>query len=144
MPGIMYDILDYFDLGILPEEVEFGKPKEDEERKAKERARQRLWLTLVMYVGVFLGVLGENVVSLFNAGKSIDWDTFGVGRLLVALVITTVIFPQVFPRIFDEKARKREKVPAGERLLQFCVAFQNGFFWPPFIKAIGQTIQIVT
>ena len=141
---IIYAILDYFDLGILPERPRLGEPEENEKRRMRKMARQRFWLTLAMYVGVFLGVLGENVVSLFNAGKSIDWDTFGVGRLLVALVITTVIFPQVFPRIFDEKARKREKVPAGERLLQFCVAFQNGFFWPPFIKAIGQTIQIVT
>lgn len=141
---VIYAILDYFDLGILPERPRLGEPEEDEKKRIRKKARQRFWLTLAMYVGVFLGVLGENVVSLFNAGKTLDWSSFGVTRLLVALVITTVIFPQVFPRIFDEKARKRGKVPASERFLQFCVAFQNGFFWPPFIKAIGQMIQTIT
>ena len=141
---IIYAILDYFDLGIMPHRPILGEPEEDEKKRAKKRARQRFWLTLAMYVGVSLGVLGENVVSLFNAGKPVDWGSFGVTRLLVALVITTVIFPQVFARIFDEKARKRDKVPASERFVQFCVAFQNGFFWPPFIRAIGHMIQTTT
>ncbi len=101
-------ILRYFsDLGILPDIETFGKkPEIDKEKERGKNARRRLWLTLGMYAAVFLGVLGENLVSMFNANNSIDWSTFGWLRFQVALVITTVIFPPIFRR-FSLRRRAR-------------------------------------
>jgi len=119
--------LNYFDLGLAPPELTLGPA----DKKARaQRARRRFWLTLAMYVGVLLGVLGENLL-VRAAGEPLTLPLFDGWRVLTAVVVACVIFPQVFPRIFG-------RMPAGEaggshsanrRILQFCIAFQNGFFW---------------
>ncbi len=135
---IVYTIADYFSLNILPETPLLGR---EEQPKAvrRKRNRQRFGLTLVMYIGVFLGVIGEHIVSLFSTGKPLKWASFNA-HFLIALVITTVIFPQVFTRIFAEGQRKK-RMTATDRFLQFCVAFQNGYFWPSLIRAISQMMR---
>jgi hypothetical protein len=135
-------ILYYFDLRILPGKPMLGKDKKERKQKAAKRARKRFWLTLGLYVAAFLGVLGENLISQFNASNTIDWSAFGLGRFLVALVITTVIFPPIFREAFAEMEREKPKAAGSHRFIQFCVAFQNGFFWPALLRAVGELIGI--
>jgi hypothetical protein len=117
-------LLNYFDLGLLPDELTLG-PKE---KAAKARlARQRFWLTLVMYFGVFLGVLGEQFLGLLKANQSLSWSTLFSPRLLIALIVAILIFPQVFPKVFGKMSST--KADGYRHFLQFCIAFQNGFFW---------------
>lgn len=128
-------LVNYFDLGLLSTTLALG-PK-DEAARAK-RAWQRFWLTALMYVGVVLGVLGENLLSLLKAGTPVGWATFGGWRVLASVVIAIVIFPQVFPRVFGKRPTTEAGAPlSGDwRFLQFCIAFQNGFFWQALISKL--------
>lgn len=120
--------LNYFDLAVLPPELTLGPA--DKKARAR-RARQRFWLTLAMYVGVLLGVLGENLLTRAAAGESLTLASFGGWHVLTAVIVACVIFPQVFPRIFGRMpvAEAGVSPSANRHILQFCVAFQNGFFW---------------
>jgi len=148
----MDSLLDHFDLGILPpaEPTLGGEEKDGAKRKARRRARarKRLWFTLLMYFGVFLVVLGEAVMSLFKSGKPFDWEIFGPGRFLLALVIATVIFPQVFPKVFgkmeEETVGSKGDLGVDKRVVQFCIAFQNGFFWQALLKSVSQVFTVST
>jgi len=128
-------LVKYFDLGLFPERPVLGSARK------KARARKRLWWTLLMYIGVVLGVLGEYVLSLFGAGGKFEVSLLDPFRMVFALIIATVIFPQVFPKIFGKmELQEADDLPVEKRLLQFFIAFQNGFFWPSFIKAFVQMI----
>lgn len=135
----------YFDLGILPlAEPTLGgaKKKQAKDARRKALARKRLWLTLLMYLGVCLGVLAQAFMSILGSGQPLSWATIGPGSILLSLIVATVIFPQVFPKVFgkmeEQMASGGEDLGAGRRVVQFCVAFQNGFFWQALLKSISQ------
>ena len=135
----------YFDLGILPlAEPTLGSARKKlaKETRRKAQARKRLWLTVLMYLGVCLGVMAQVLMSTLGAGQPFNWATAGPGSILLSLIVATVVFPQVFPKVFgkmDERlASSGSDLGAGKRVIQFCVAFQNGFFWQALLASIGQ------
>ncbi len=121
--NLMLDVLKYFDLGILPSKPVLGK-----------KGSSRLWLTLAMYLGVILGVLGENWLSLIKVNQPLGLATFGTDRVLFAVIIATAVFPSVFPKVFGKESASHTTVPILRHFLQFCIAFQNGFFWQALLK----------
>lgn len=128
-------LLKYFDLGLLPPELTLGPS--DKKARAR-RARQRLWLTLAMYLGVVLGVLAENLLSLVKTNVPLTWTTFNGLRVLTAAIIAIAIFPHVFPKVFGHMSAPESTAyrSASRHVLQFCIAFQNGFFWQALLSQL--------
>jgi len=123
--NLLLAVLNYFDLGVLPPQPVLGKKKSN-----------RLWISLVMYCGVILGVLCENWLGLIKTNQPFSLATFGIERVLFAVIIATAVFPNVFPKVFGRESASQTAVPAQRRFLQFCVAFQNGFFWQALLKLL--------
>ncbi|MCX6031851.1 MAG: hypothetical protein NT169_21435 [Chloroflexi bacterium] len=120
-------LLHYFTLGLLEREPTLGTGKK------KPPVWPQVLLMLVMYLGVLLGVIAEYLLeTLKAAGPTGPLGNVAFG-LFKAWLIATLLFPLVFPRVFGPMdasmvlAGADAKVPS--RVLQFFVAFQNGFFW---------------
>ncbi len=127
-------LLKYFDLGFLPEEAILGsKPQAEKNR----RSFKRFLVTLLMYVFVWLGILGQKTLALQQAGTPINWENFGQGFPLIALIIATALFPAVFPKVFVKMPARSQKAEAGGWFfVQLCVAFQQGFLWQALLSLI--------
>jgi hypothetical protein len=91
-----------------------------------------------MYGGVILGVLCENWLGLAKSNQPFSIGAFGIERVVFAVVVATTVFPSVFPKIFGkESVSQTTTIPFQRRFLQFCVAFQNGFFWQALLKLLA-------
>ena len=90
-------LLKYFDLGLLPSELILGSKSQAEKNR---RNFKRFLVTLLIYAFVWLGVLGQKVLALQQAGTPVNWENLGQGFPLAALIIATVLFPTVFPKVF--------------------------------------------
>ncbi len=128
------NIFEYFDLGLMPDEAVLGTRTVSEKNR---RNRNRFLVTLLMYVFVWLGILGQKVLSLYQAGLLVNWENLGQGFTLIALMIATAIFPSVFPKVFVKMPAKSQRAGAGGWFfVQLCVAFQQGFFWQALLSLI--------
>ena len=129
-------LLKYFDLGLLPSEPTLGPKKSQAEKN--RRNFKRFLVTLLMYAFVWLGILGQKILALQQAGTPINWENLGQGFPLVALIIATVLFPTVFPKVFAKMPAKPKKAEAGGWFfVQLCVSFQQGFFWQALLSLIA-------
>jgi len=127
------NIFNYFDLGLMPEEPELGSKSQ---KAQKKKNINRLLITLLMYVFVWLGIMGQKLLELQQAGLPFTWKSLGHSEPLVALVIATAIFPVVFPKIFAKMPARARHAEGGWLFVQLCVAFQNGFFWQALLSLI--------
>lgn len=127
-------LLHYFDLGLAPDEAVLGQRTKAQKRK---RNLQQLFLTFTMYVFVWLGILGQRILTLYNAGIPVNRETIRPEFLLVAFAIATAIFPAVFPKTFAKMPKEAQKVgTVGWFIVQLCVSFQQGFFWQALLSLI--------
>lgn len=127
-------VLDYFNLDLMPEEPVLGSKNKDEKQR---RARRRTWLTIRMYLAAWLGVISQRLLTLYHEGQPFDWDHFDPIYLMIALIIATVIFPLVFPRAFVKMPKHTRWVGTQSwRMVQFCIAFQQGFFWQALLSLL--------
>ncbi|MBI5649634.1 MAG: hypothetical protein HZC40_04185 [Chloroflexi bacterium] len=115
----------YFGFGLL-QEISLGTSK-------RRPAWQNIVITVAMYIGIVCGVLADYFLTLFKtAGTAgaIQPDAFSILR---AWLTATLIFPLVYPKIFGPLDTSQMLDPRTSgfsvRVLQFFVAFQNGFFW---------------
>ena len=128
------NIRNYFDLGLMPEEAVLGAKTKAEKRK---KDLKRFFATLLMYVFVWLGILGQRVMALNQAGEAINWQNLGEGYWLVALVIATAVFPAVCPKVFVKMSPRAQKAGGGGWFfVQLFLAFQQGFFWEALFSVI--------
>src|SRR5687768_13654665 len=116
-------IINYLDLGLFPEEAELGSRKPSAKNK---RNMKQFLTTLLVYLSLWLGIMGQKMLEIQQAGFPADWGSFGQGFPLIALVIATAIFPVVFPKVFAKMPARARKAEGGWFLVQLCVAFQNG------------------
>ena len=115
-------ILDYFSLESNSPEPTLGK-------KTSAKALRN---TMTMYIGVFLGVLGKYIFSLYVPGQRLDATLLDPFWVLISLVIAAVIFPQIYK---GAKLRIQTADP-----MQFFIAFQNGFFWQSILEIISKSL----
>lgn len=119
-------LLRYFGLGLL------GEPTLGEGSRKRSSWSQVL-LTVVMYFGVLLGVLAEYFLTLMKSAGPTTPIAVNFLSLFKAWLAATFVFPLVFPKIFGPmdvtKFLGKGKGAPNIRVLQFFVAFQNGFFW---------------
>jgi hypothetical protein len=115
----------YFGLGLFeegtPEEPELGsKPQ----RGQKTEQRKKVLWTLFLYIGVILGVVGQHFLT--------NTTGFSYLTLIGSIILGTVVFPQVY-----KQANLNRNKP---NLMQFFVAFQNGFFWQNLMSVLTKLI----
>jgi hypothetical protein len=128
-------ILDYFKLNILPTEAVLGFENPIEKRK---RERKELYLTIVMYIGVWLGVIVQHLLDLWQKSVPVTIQSFGKVYIIFALIVATAIFPAIFPKIFGKHPTKSISVFSPSHFfVQFCLAFEQGFFWIGLIGLIA-------
>jgi hypothetical protein len=117
----------YFGLGLLEPKLVLGP---DQSQRISFGA---IVLVLLMYLGVFLGVIAEYVLeSLRSSGA--DTISIGLAGFYKGWLVATLLFPLVCPKIFNMSgfgsgAGPIEGNSLMGRALQFFVAFENGFFW---------------
>jgi hypothetical protein len=127
-------ILNYFKLDLLPEEAVLRMESPLEQRR---KQLEELYLTLVMYFGVWLGVVVQRLLDLWQKGTPVTLDSFGKAYIIFAVIVATAIFPAVFPKVFGHRPTKAiAAVTPGHLFLQFCMAFEQGFFWVGLIGLI--------
>jgi hypothetical protein len=117
----------YFGLGMLNRKVMLG-PSESQRISIGP-----ILLVLLMYLGVLLGVIAEYVLE---ATRSAAFDPIQVNfsGFFKGWLVATLIFPLVCPKIFNISGIGPGSNPVSDstplgRVLQFFVAFENGFFW---------------
>ena len=79
----------------------------------------------VLFIGVLAGSVGQ---WLFTA---LQQHSFPANRLVLGLIASIVTFPAIF-----QKGGMKEA--AEVTLVQWCVAFQNGFFWPALLDQVSK------
>lgn len=119
----------YFDLGLFPFKPEFGQ---EEQAKERRRKRKKLFWTIVLYLGVCLGVLASFLMNPLN-GQELDLRAFDFSRLISAFITSMLIYPTIYKLAkFDVEA---------PNIIQFFTAFQNGFFWEVMLNVVIKNIQ---
>ena len=129
------NIFQYFDLGIMPEQPILGKRQD---KRKKKKKTQRILTTLAMYLSLWLGILGQRLLTLQQEGTPISWETFGWDFPLAAFISATAIFPTAFPLVFAKMPKEAEEVGKdGWRLVQLSISFQQGFFWQALLDLLA-------
>lgn len=80
---------------------------------------------LILFSGVLLGTVGHWIFNMLQNNQ------FAWPGLILGLIAGVV----VFPTIYYQAELKRSKVT----FVKWCVAFQNGFFWPALFELVGQS-----
>jgi hypothetical protein len=128
-------VFDYFDLNKRAQKSaeNFKKKVVDRENEEKrkmdlgvrgemESTQQIQWIPIakqiVLYVGLFLGVIVSGVVSQFIGGQELKFNV-SVGLIIVSAIIAIAIMPQVYQNL-----NPQTPFPA-----QLGIFVQNGIFW---------------
>ncbi|KYK31911.1 MAG: hypothetical protein AYK19_03610 [Theionarchaea archaeon DG-70-1] len=82
---------------------------------------------ILMYVGVFVGVLFSTVVSHFRSGEEITL-AMTIGEVVAAAIIALVIIPLVYEKL--------QLYPKAPFIVQFGLFVQNGVFWHVLIELV--------
>ena len=91
-----------------------------------------------MYCGVWLGVVVQRLLDLWQKGIPVTLDSFGKAYIIFALIVATAIFPAIFPKIFGKHPGNTiNAFTPGHFFVQFCLAFELGFFWIGLIGFIA-------
>lgn len=77
----------------------------------------------ILYLGVLAGIFGKALNEYFLNGSQIS-----VGQLASGVIISLVIFPVVYRHGGFDRRRLN--------LVTWCIAFQNGFFWPIMLERV--------
>jgi hypothetical protein len=82
-------------------------------------------MQLVLYTGVLAGSIGR------WAFKFVENDAT-YSSLAMGAIASVVIFPTIY------YSAGLDKLEAN--FVKWCVAFQNGFFWPTLLEQVGKAI----
>lgn len=80
---------------------------------------------LILFTGVAAGSIGQWVFA------GIQSNSFALSTLVLGLIASIVIFPAIFQNAGLNKVEVN--------FVKWCVAFQNGFFWPALLAQIGKS-----
>jgi len=146
----MNSIIEYFDINkrssnkvIYPAKVKIATSSIDTQSTpipelvngnnvTETKESNSIWQQLIMYLGIFIGVLLSSYVFAMKDGKGITEIKFGWVSILISLVISLILIPKVY-----EKLEVKPKTPFIVKLGLFV---QQGVFWQVLLGAIGKTI----
>lgn len=106
-------LLGYFDLRVAETEI-VRSPR------AKGKKVGPWWTSLLTFLFIVVGVVGKFFFDYWKQSRVLSWPD-----LIVSLIIAMLIFPIVY--------RATRARPDEPDLLQYFLAFQNGFFWETLI-----------
>lgn len=81
---------------------------------------------LVLYTGVLAGSVGKWAFKMMETG------TVNFSGLAMGAIASIVIFPTIYYSAGLDKIKVN--------FMKWCVAFQNGFFWPTLLEQIGKML----
>jgi len=84
---------------------------------------------ILMYLGIFIGVLFSSVVNQFAKGDNFS-ITVNISILLISAVIAFTLIPIVYEKL--------KLNPGAPFIVQFGIFIQNGVFWHVIINSIGK------
>jgi hypothetical protein len=138
-------VLNYFDLnkralkgktGVFSDSIEIHGDVIASKRGGKKQIEHKdfsLSKQIIMYFGVFTGVLFSKMVQIYELGGNIDFfNLITIGNIFVSFLIALVILPYIY-----QKLSLNQDAPF---LIQFGIFFQNGLFWNVIINSIGKMI----
>jgi hypothetical protein len=85
---------------------------------------------VLMYLGIFIGILLSTAVTHFRSGNADI--TITLGEVVVSAVIALVIIPVVYEKL--------QLNPEAPFIVQFGLFVQHGVFWHVLIDSIGSAI----
>jgi len=96
-------------------------------QRKENHSRMSLTRQILMYVGVFIGVLFSTAVSHFRSGEEITL-AMTLGEIVASAVIALVIMPLVYEKL--------QLYPKAPFIVQFGLFVQNGVFWHVLIELV--------
>ncbi|MCA9459493.1 MAG: hypothetical protein KC550_03010 [Nanoarchaeota archaeon] len=120
---MLQKLIDYFDIGLYS-----GYSLGPRAKNRTHIIKKWIW-TFIYYAFVVLGVMG----NVYITTKTIT-NVWPVRLILISCIVGAVIYPKLV-----EKAKIKTNEPNS---MQIFVCFQNGFFWPSFLKALSQVTVI--
>jgi hypothetical protein len=82
---------------------------------------------IFLFTGVLAGVIGQSIITALPTGNFV-WTSIVPG--LIAAFVT-------YPAIYYNAGLNKSNVS----FVKWCVAFQNGYFWPALLDQVGRTYQ---
>jgi len=79
---------------------------------------------LILFTGVVAGSIGQWLFAGIQSGH------FALAGLVLGLIASVVTFPAIFYNAGLNKV--------DVNFVKWCVAFQNGFFWPALLAQVGK------
>lgn len=83
---------------------------------------------LYLFSGVLAGSVGQWLFAFAQTGKP-EWAT-----LVLGVIASFVTFPVIFHNAGLDEAQTKFKMT----FVKWCVAFQNGFFWPSLMQQVAR------
>lgn len=84
---------------------------------------------IVLFTGVLAGAAGQWLFAAVSSG-ALRAGTYSFDGLVLGLIASVV----TFPAIYHNAGLDRTKVT----FVKWCVAFQNGFFWPTLLDQVAR------
>jgi uncharacterized Tic20 family protein len=91
-----------------------------------------VWDQLLMYVGIFIGVLFSSAVAQFKNGNQISFK-INLATIIISAVVALIIVPQAF-----EKLKMQSSAPL---IVRFGFFVQNGVVWRVIFEAVAKAIS---
>lgn len=126
----LYSLVDYFDLrtSIPSGSSEARQPTRGIGRRAAGRQKRGAWWwNLIIYLLIVVGVLGKFVFDYWRQGRLVALQDSPV------IIISCIIAALAFPTVYGNTKMSPDK---PKDVLQYFLAFQNGFFWQTLIGGL--------
>jgi len=142
MEAVALILLDYFDLNKQTVKPRFVETKRDIRAKTKksvrkeavkaEQAKMAWWEQLLMYVGIFAGVLLSSALKGFAEGKETGIHLNGY-TIIFSAIVSLILMPFVYRKLKVDK-----EMPF---VIRFGLFMQNGVFWQVILGAIWGALK---
>ena len=117
-------ILRYTDLRTEEPILEGSGGKRGKTQVIGRRKRGAWWWNLFTYLFVVIGVASKFIFDYWQQTRPITWMDFGISFIIGGLS---------FPAVYKTTTLSPDK---PDKVLQYFLAFQNGFFWQTLIGGL--------
>lgn len=110
-------------------EAEGEVKREEEKKQMAPSVKLSPIRQILLYLGIFIGVLFSSAVNQFAKGDSFS-ITINISILLISAIISFTLIPIVYEKL--------KLNPGAPFIVQFGIFIQNGVFWHVIINSIGK------
>jgi hypothetical protein len=94
----------------------------------KSAQDEQLYLIIALYLFMILGMLAHYGYTRFSQPAKIR-KKFNLGYFLAPVLVSPIVF---FPLLTILQSANIDVESLNVKLMFFCIAFENGFFWKEF------------